>query len=422
LTGYGDDAGARRLLNNLVSRPGPLGRVWDDLGVQGSSGLQRELWDVQAVAGHLLPAGSVFAFLADHREVLFPDVMLADLFPSGRGRPSVAGPVVAAVLVLQALHGLSDREAAEAVTFDLRWKAACGFAVTAAAFHPTTLTYWRRRLGVSSAPERIFEAVRAVVPETGVLAAKTRRALDFTILDDAVATRTPSRSWSRRSAGSPAPSLAASGWSPRWRRRPGTTTPGRASHKSPGTTPPPVRSSLTGWSATPAVLAAVAELTDDGIVLDQAAADAVGLLGLVAGQDVEWITDTDASADSGPAAAAEEGDGGSWRIARKVAADRVISTVDPQARHAHKTTSRRQDGFKAHVGDWPSSSVAASVRSWASWSTSGSGTRSSRSAGPPPARSCSSRLGSSATAPARKSCSHQASTTATRSRSRGSVS
>jgi len=46
------------------------------------------------------------------------------------------------------------------------------------------------------------------------------------------------------------------------------------------------------------VLAAVAELTDDGIVLDQAAADAVGLLGLVAGQDVEWITDTDASADS----------------------------------------------------------------------------------------------------------------------------
>jgi hypothetical protein len=27
----------------------------------------------------------------------------------------------------------------------------------------------------------------------------------------------------------------------------------------------------------------------------------------------------------------------------------VISTVDPDARHAHKTVSRRQDGFKAHV-------------------------------------------------------------------------
>jgi hypothetical protein len=32
-----------------------------------------------------------------------------------------------------------------------------------------------------------------------------------------------------------------------------------------------------------------------------------------------------------------------------VAPDRVISTVDPQARHAHKTRSRRQDGYKAHV-------------------------------------------------------------------------
>src|SRR4051794_26174305 len=40
---------------------------------------------------------------------------------------------------------------------------------------------------------------------------------------------------------------------------------------------------------------------------------------------------------------------GTWRIARRVAPDRVISTVDPDARHAHKTTSRRQDGFKAHV-------------------------------------------------------------------------
>jgi len=80
------------------------------------------------------------------------------------------------VLVQQALHGLSDREAAEAVTFDLRWKAACGFAVTA--FHATTLTYWRRRLASSIAPNRIFDAVGEVVAETGVLAGRTRRALD----------------------------------------------------------------------------------------------------------------------------------------------------------------------------------------------------------------------------------------------------
>jgi hypothetical protein len=66
------------------------------------------------------------------------------------------------------------------------------------------------------------------------------------------------------------------------------------------------------------------------------AAEAVALLALVAGQDVE-------PADG------SEGTDGRWRIARKVPPDRVISTVDPQARHAHKARSRRQDGYKAHV-------------------------------------------------------------------------
>lgn len=120
--------------------------------MQGNSDSQGDLWDVSSVAGHLLPAGSVFSFLAEHRFELFPSEMFTDLFPSTRGRPSVAPEVVASVLVLQALHGLSDRAAAEAVTFDLRWKAACGLAVDGSAFHTTVLTYWRRRLAASQHP------------------------------------------------------------------------------------------------------------------------------------------------------------------------------------------------------------------------------------------------------------------------------
>ena len=77
-----------------------------------------------------------------------------NLLPSAWGRPSVPTDVVATVLVS---HGLSDREAAEAVTFDLRWKAACGMPVTTAAFHPTVLTDWRRRLVASQRFDRIFE-------------------------------------------------------------------------------------------------------------------------------------------------------------------------------------------------------------------------------------------------------------------------
>src|SRR5947209_3952061 len=155
--------------------------------MQGRAPDQRDLLDVESVAGHLLKPGSVFAFLASHRRALFPDGMFADLFPSGSGRPSVPADVMATVILLQALQGLSDSETADAVTFDLRWKAACGLPVTAAAFHPTTLTYWRRRLAASGSPNRIFEAVKKVVAETGALKGKTRRALDSTILDDAVA-------------------------------------------------------------------------------------------------------------------------------------------------------------------------------------------------------------------------------------------
>ncbi len=157
--------------------------------MQGLSDAQRELLDAQSVTGHLLPAGSVFAFLAQHRQALFPAQMFADLFPSGRGRPSITADVVASVLVLQALHGLSDRQAAEAVMFDLRWKAACGLVVDGVAFHPTVLTYWRRRLAASKDPNRIFDAVKGVIAKTGASTGKTRRALDSTVLDDAVATQ-----------------------------------------------------------------------------------------------------------------------------------------------------------------------------------------------------------------------------------------
>ena len=55
--------------------------------MQGRSQDQRDLLDVDSVAGHLLVPGSVFAFLAEHRRRLFPEVMFEDLFQSGRGRP-----------------------------------------------------------------------------------------------------------------------------------------------------------------------------------------------------------------------------------------------------------------------------------------------------------------------------------------------
>src|ERR1035438_9266938 len=40
-----------------------------------------EVWET---CRELIPAGSVFAFLAEHREVLFPAGMFADMYPSCR--------------------------------------------------------------------------------------------------------------------------------------------------------------------------------------------------------------------------------------------------------------------------------------------------------------------------------------------------
>jgi IS5 family transposase len=312
--------------------------VRDDLRVQGRSEDQRELLDAESVAGHLLKAGSVFGFLAAHRRELFPDEMFADLFPTGRGRPSVPADVMAAVITLQALYGLSDGETVDAVTFDLRWKTACGLPVSAGAFHPTTLTYWRRRLAASDSPNRIFEAVKAVVAQTGALAGKTRRALDSTVLDDAVATQDTV--------------TQLIGAIRRVRREvPGAVQViavqcGAHDYDDPG-------KPAIAWNDAQAREALVDALVGDahrllGHLPEQElgpkAADAVALLALIAGQDVEPVEDSD-------------GTDGRWRIAQQVAPDRVISTVDPDARHAHKSVHRRQDGFKAHVAIEPDTGI-----------------------------------------------------------------
>ena len=59
--------------------------------MQGKSRMDRELLDAGEMAGHLVPPGSVFAFLAERRRELFPDSFTADLFPSRTGRPVAAG-------------------------------------------------------------------------------------------------------------------------------------------------------------------------------------------------------------------------------------------------------------------------------------------------------------------------------------------
>jgi hypothetical protein len=84
---------------------------------------------------------------------------------------------------------------------------------------------------------------------------------------------------------------------------------------------------------------AVLTVLDGRKDLPEPVAQAMRLLATVLGQDLQ--TGADAV----------------LRIARKVAPDRVISTVDPEARHGHKTSHRGFDGYKGHIAVDPDSEI-----------------------------------------------------------------
>jgi IS5 family transposase len=298
--------------------------------------------DVWETCRELIPAGSVFAFLAEHREALFPAGMFADMYPSPNGRPSLPPQVLAATVVLQALHGLSDFETVQALRCDLRWKAACGLGLLDAAFDPSLLTYFRRRLARSGDPDRLFAQVRRVVAATSVLKGKRRRALDSTVLDDAVATQDTVTQL-----------IAAV-------RRVIREVPGAAQVAAARCTAhdygDPGKPKI-AWDDQEARAVLVDGLVTDALNLlghlpDQEsggrAADAVGLLALIAGQDVEPAEGSD-------------GSDGRWRIARRTAPDRVVPAAGPDARHIHKNRTRRQDGFRAHVSFEPETGLFTAV-------------------------------------------------------------
>jgi IS5 family transposase len=303
--------------------------------MQGRSNPDSQLLDAAAFCRGLVEEGTIYAFLADHRDELFRDEDFADLFASGRGRPSTPAVLICSVMVLQALEGLSDRDAIRALRTRIDWKVACGLALDDPGFDFTNLTYWRTRLRRSASPQRIFDAIRTVIEATGVLVGKHRRALDSSILDDAVATQDT------------VTQLIAAIRKVRRSVPEAALVPLQTATDEGG-------KPVIEWSDTSARGALVTGLVKDAeavLAAAQAAPateeanDAIGLLALIAGQDVE--------------PGEEEG---TWRIARKVAKDRVISTVDVEARHGHKSTAVRTDGFKAHLATEPDTGIITAVK------------------------------------------------------------
>ncbi len=276
---------------------------------------------------------SIYGLL--HREChrLFPDEMFADLF-CDVGRRSVPPMIVAVVMVLQRIEGCSDREAVERFTFDARWKyAAGGLDFDYPGFVHTVLVDTRARLARSEDPDRIFNVTLDAAKRAGLVG--RRRVLDSTPLYDAVATMDTVTLV--RSAVRGLLSVCDADLERRLRGvlardddycsagKPVCDWDDRAA-----------REALIDALARDALALLVAL---EGVNLEAEVGKAATLLAAVVGQDLD------------------EGEDGVFQIARRVAKDRIISTVDPDARHGHKTAARGFDGYKGHVAIDPDSEL-----------------------------------------------------------------
>ena len=284
--------------------------------------------DVGRFLDEALEETSIYAFFHREHDVLFPDEGFADLFDE-KGRRSVPPSVVAVVMALQRLEGLSDREAVERYSFDNRWRYAAGVGGYDTAgwtsFSHTVLVDMRERLRRSARPNRIFEVALSAAKQAGLIG--RRRVLDSTPLYDAVATMdtiTLIRSAIRGLLKVADPELCYE------LRSVVKSGDDYASSAKP----------QIDWEDEDARTELVDSRASDGFAmvmvlsgreLSPAVHETACLLLTVLGQDLE------------------EREDGVFSIARRVAPDRVISTVDVETRHGHKTSAHGFDGFKAHV-------------------------------------------------------------------------
>ncbi|MGQ0668972.1 MAG: IS1182 family transposase [Actinomycetota bacterium] len=302
---------------------------------------QTELLDSEAYCGHLVAEESIHRKLAQVGDALFTEEDFVDLYDPSRGRHSVPPSLLAKVLLLQSLEGTSDRETVDRVRRDIGWKVALHLPLQDEGFHPTVLVYFRERLRRSERPRRIFERFKEVATEAGLLSRRGIRVLDSTPVLSAVQTQDTvslirgaiRRLLSLLAKSAPETKLAVE------------ASLSRQDYGEIGK--PPI-----DWDDAAAREALVDELVRDansalsvleGAELPAQVAEAAELLATIAGQDVE------------------ETDDGRFCIRRGVARDRVISMVDPEARHGRKSVHGHFDGYKAHVAVEPETELITEV-------------------------------------------------------------
>ncbi|HTW07110.1 MAG TPA: IS1182 family transposase [Acidimicrobiales bacterium] len=294
--------------------------------MRGTALAQRSWSQVDVICGELLDQDGFLATLGAARGNLFTDADFDGLYASNKGRPSHPPSLLAALLLAQLFYGVSDREAERRSRLDLSWKAALGLPLEHRGVPHVCLTEFRARLVRAGMEAWLHERLLRLAKAAGVIG--HRRVVDSTGISGCVLTQdTVSlvRAALRRC-------LA----------RLGELDPGKASacagllvrHDYDETGKPEIC-----WASAEERAALVNELFSDAqkVVqfcrpeVDTAFAGEAELLRVVSAQDVE------------------DDDAGGVRIAQAVAPERVISVVDPEARHGHRSRKDRYDGYKLHV-------------------------------------------------------------------------
>jgi hypothetical protein len=294
--------------------------------MRGTAQVQGSFSAIDVLCEDLLDDEGFLVTLREARGTVFCDEDFDVLYPSGRGRPSHPPSVLAALLLAQLFYGVSDREAERRTRVDLSWKDALGLPLEHRGIPHVCLVGFRARVVRSEMAGFFNDKLLQIAKRAGVIG--HRRVVDSTGIADCVVTMdtvTLIRSATRHAL-----DLLA------------------ALHKSVArvTRDALVRDDYDArakpeinWSSATERNELVNELCADAAVVISACEDlgdplldeAIKLLRTVAAQDVE-----------------DDGEG-RVKIRQGVAPDRIISTVDVDARHGHRSRSDRYDGFKVHL-------------------------------------------------------------------------
>ena len=303
---------------------------------------QGSLFKVPFWAQGLVPQDSFYTRMGRLWSQVSQDEDLAEMYAENQGAPSIPPSIVSGALILQYFDGVSDREAADRLRFDLRWKLALGLPLDDQGFHYSSFSRFRTRLAHHGLERYAFDKLVQLAIKTGLLVKDAEQVVDSTAIHGAAAlqdTYTLIRNGMRKL-------LVAMGESDPARRRLAKRLKLERylSNKKPEL----------DWGDADARRAHLQELVADGQRLlaeakatpppeDSEGQAACALLDQLLGQDIE-----------------EEEDG-RYQIKDGVARDRIISTVDPEMRHGRKSASTRFDGYKGHVAVEPTTGLITNV-------------------------------------------------------------